>query len=253
MLILVTRAFDEAQRTAARLTVQGHETVVSPVIEIVPTGASWPEGLVNGVIATSARAFELFSAPPDWPLPEARRLMPLLLVGARTEGAARERGFGGPAVMAPCAAELGAKIEGSFSAPCRFVYLAGRDRRPDLENKLAELGHIAEVVEVYAAQPAESLTREAVQLAEAGKIAAVLHYSRRSAEIYLRLAEEAGLDVSRVSHVCISASAAAPLLSAGINEVLVAKAPNEEAMFGIISALAGLQETPLGQSQNLSS
>jgi len=253
MLILVTRAFDEAQRTAARLAARGHETVVSPVIEIVPTGAIWPAGLVDAVIATSARAFELFSGPPDWPLPEARRLMPLLLVGARTEGAARERGFGGPALTAPCAAELGAKIELCFSAPCRFVYLAGRERRPDLENKLAELGHTAEVVEVYAAQPAEFLTREAVLLSETGKIAAVLHYSRRSAEIYLRLAQEAGLDVSRVNHVCISSSAAAPLLSAGINEVLVAKTPNEEAMFGIANALAGLPETPLAQSHNFDS
>jgi hypothetical protein len=51
--------------------------------------------------------------------------------------------------------------------------------------------------------------------------------------------------------VCISPSAAAPLLEAEINEVLVAKAPNEEAMLGIVNALAGLPETPLGQSYDL--
>jgi uroporphyrinogen-III synthase len=248
MLVLVTRAFDEAQRTAARLASHGHESVVSPVIEMVPTGAVWPAGIAGGVIATSARAFELFSAPPDWPLPEARRLIPLFLVGGRTRDAARERGFGGPALTASNAAELGAKIELRFSAPGRFVYLAGRDRNPELENKLAKLGHIIALVEVYAAQPAESLTREAALLSGAGKISAVLHFSRRSAEIYLRLARSAGLDCARVTHVCISPSAAAPLLEAGINEVLVAKAPNEEAMLGIVNALAGLPDTPLGQS-----
>jgi uroporphyrinogen-III synthase len=251
MIVLVTRAADEAQRTAARLAGEGHEGIVSPVIEMVPTGAVWPAGIADGVIATSARAFELFSAPPDWPLPEARRLIPLLLVGGRTRDAARERGFGGPVLTAPNAAELGAKIELRFSAPCRFIYLAGRDRNPELENKLAELGHIIALVEVYAAQPAESLTKDADLLLEMDKIAAVLHYSRRSAEIYLRLARNAGLDCARVTHVCISPGAAAPLLEAGINEVLVAKAPNEEAMFGIVKALAGLPETPLGQSQNL--
>jgi len=248
MLILVTRAFDEAKRTAARLASHGHESVASPVIEMVPTGAIWPAGVADGVIATSARAFELFSAPLDWPLPEARRLMPLLLVGARTQDAARERGFDGPALTASCAAGLGENIALRFSTPSRFVYLAGRHRNHDLENKLAELAHAAEVVEVYAAQPAEALSRDAVLLSETGKIAVVLHYSRRSAEIYLRLAQGAGLDVSRLSHVCISPTAAAPLLDTGINEVLVAKAPNEEAMFGIVNALAGLPQTPLGQS-----
>jgi uroporphyrinogen-III synthase len=253
MLVLLTRALDESRRTAAHLARQGHEAVLSPVIETVPTGAVWPAGVIDRVIATSARAFELFSSTPDWPLPEACRLIPLLLVGQRTWDAARERGFGGPALIAPDAKTLAAKIEVCFSPGQRLVYLAGRDRSTDLENKLAELGHTVELVEVYAAQPADSLTEEALALSRTGKIGAVLHYSRRSTEIYLSLARNAGLDLSWVNHVCISQNAAAPLLAAVIHEVLVAKAPNEEAMFAIVNALAGLPETPLGQSKKLDS
>ncbi len=77
MLVLVTRALDEGMRTAAALAARGHNAILSPVLEMVPTGAEWPAGVVDGALATSAQAFEFFSASPDWPAPEARRLMPL--------------------------------------------------------------------------------------------------------------------------------------------------------------------------------
>jgi uroporphyrinogen-III synthase len=247
MLVLLTRALDESNRTAARLACEGHNAVLSPVLDMMPTGASWPAGVIDGVIATSARAFELLSAAPDWPLPEARRLLPLLLVGERTREAARERGFDGPPLIAPDGKTLAREIASRFATPCRFVYLAGRDRKPDLEDSLAETGHAVEPIQVYAAQPAESLTEAALAFARTGEIGVVLHYSRRSTDVFLGLARNAGLDLSRINHVCISHDAAAPLLAAGIHEVLIAKTPDEPAMFAIVNALAALPKTPLGQ------
>jgi uroporphyrinogen-III synthase len=247
MLVLLTRALDESNRTAARLAREGHDTVLSPVFDMVPTGAIWPAGVIDGVIATSARAFELLSATPDWPLPEARHLLPLLLVGERTREAARERGFDGPPLIGPDAKTLAREIATRFATPCRFVYLAGRDRKPDLEDSLAEIGHAIEPIQVYAAQPAESLSEAALALARKGEIDVVSHYSRRSTDVFLGLARSAGLDLSRINHVCISHDAAAPLLAAGIHEVLIAKTPDEQAMFAIINALAALPKTPLGQ------
>ena len=129
------------------------------------------------------------------------------------------------------------------------MYLAARDRKPDLEDILAEARHSIELVEVYAAQPAESLHDAALALAETGEIGAVLHYSRRSTDIFLRLARNAGLDLSRVNHVCVSHDAAAPLLAAGIHEVLIAKTPDEQGIFAIVNALAGLPKLPLGQDE----
>lgn len=247
MLVLLTRALDRSNRTAARLACEGHDAVLSPVLDMVPTGAIWPAGVIDGVIATSARAFELFSAEPEWPLPEARRLLPLLLVGERTREAARERSFYGPAIIGKDAETLSRAITARFAAPCRFVYLAGRDRKLDLEDSLAAMGHDVEPIEVYAAQPAESLTEEALALARSGEIGVVLHYSRRSADIFQGLARNAGFDLSKTNHVCISRDAAAPLLAAGIHEVLIAKTPDEQAMFAIVNALAALPIAPLGQ------
>jgi uroporphyrinogen-III synthase len=249
MLVLLTRAIDQAKRTAARLENQGHQAMFSPIVDMVPTGALWPAGVVDGVIATSARAFELFSDTPEWPAPEARRLMPLFLVGERTREAAKERGFEGPARVAPNAKALCVEIYGETAGPGRLIYLAGRDRKSDLEDYFTERGYLLELIEVYAALPAEALNDTAVASLAAGEIGAVLHYSRHSTDIFLGLARRAGLDLSRVNHVCISSDAAAPLMAAGIHEVLIAKTPDERAMFAIVNALAGLPEPPLGPGE----
>ena len=140
---------------------------------------------------------------------------------------------------------LAFEIHTQFQIPGRLVYLAGRDRKLDLEESLAGAGYRVEPVEVYAAQPAEFLSDAALSLVETGKIGAGLHYSRRSTEIYLGLARKAGLDLSRVNHVCISHDAAAPLLDADIHGVLIAKTPDEPAMFAIVNGLAGLPDVPL--------
>lgn len=240
MLVLLTRAADEATRSATKLEASGHAALLSPVLEMVPTGAQWPSGVIDAVLATSAQAFELFSETPNWPLPEARRLMPLFLVGERTHEAALERGFEGPASIAPDAKALGAEVAASLRPAAQLVYLAGRDRKPDLEQVLAAAGHRVELVEVYAAQAADALSERAIVALQSGEVGAVLHYSRRSTEIFLALARSAGLDIRNHTHVAISQDAAVPLWDGRCTEVHVAEKPNEQAMIAALNALASL-------------
>ncbi len=106
MLVLVTRALDEAMRTAASLAALGHTAILSPVLEIVPTGAEWPAGVVDGVLATSARGFEFFSAsaglarprsaPPDAALRGRRTHAGEPPANAASRGAPRWRMTRGP-------------------------------------------------------------------------------------------------------------------------------------------------------------
>lgn len=240
MQVLLTRAADEGARSAMKLEASGHSAVLSPVLEMVPTGATWPPGVVDAALATSAQAFELFSDAPDWPLPEARRLIPLHLVGERTLEAALERGFEGPAQIEPDAKALAAKLASALPSGARLVYMAGRDRKPDLERSLAAAGHRIEIVEVYTAQAAEELSRAAIAAVRSGEIGAVLHYSRRSAEIFLDLSRKADLEVRDLTHVAISQDSAQPLWEARCSEVHVAEKPNEQAMIAAVNALAGL-------------
>lgn len=251
MLVLLTRALDEAMRTAAKLFAVGHHAILSPVLEMTPTGASWPPGAVDGIIATSTQAFELLSDGEGALSPEARRLVPVYVVGERTEAAARERGFLGRIVVEQDARDLAANLVAALaqSPPARFVYLAGRDRKPDLEAALRAAGHEVAAVEVYVAQAAEELDEEAAALLEADRIGAALHYSRRSVEIFLKLAAQAEIDVSGAHHVAISPDAAAPLEAAGLPHVHVAAAPREQAMLDLLVTLAPRESVSGGRSR----
>ncbi|MGC1556744.1 MAG: uroporphyrinogen-III synthase [Methylovirgula sp.] len=231
MFVLLTRPLDEAMHTAENLAALGHTAVLSPVIDIVPTGASWPHGVIDAVVATSARAFQCFDIAPDWPPAEARRLYPLFVVGARTAEAARARGFEGVPRITLDAKALCSVILERFEPGAHLVYLAGRDRKSDLETYCRKAGVTLDAVETYAAQSAPHLSDEAVRLADEGVIGAVLHFSRRSAEIFLRLAAEARFDPAPLIHVVISADVAEPL--AALPKVVIVQEPTEDAILAL--------------------
>jgi uroporphyrinogen-III synthase len=231
MFVLLTRPLDEAERTAEKLREMGHTPVLSPVIEIVPTGAIWPHGVIDAVIATSARAFQCADPAPDWPLPEARRLYPLFVVGAKTAEAAHARGFEGPQRVTLDAKALCSVLREKLEPLARVLFLAGRDRKSEIEACSAEMDLMLEVVETYAAEPAPRLSPRAVQLAAEGAIGAMLHFSRRSAEIFLKLAAEADFDPTPLIHVAISEDVAEPL--SALPKVVVAEEPNEEAILAL--------------------
>ncbi len=231
MRILVTRAAEDAARTAEALAAAGHEAVLAPVIEIVGMGADWPDGLVDAVLATSAHAFAMLESGPS---PEAMRLMPLFLVGERTAEMARERGFDGATTIAANAAELLARFGASAEAPRHLLYLAGRDRKPDIETALEVAGQHLQVRETYEAHAISELPPKVSARISAQKIDAVLHYSRRSATLFGNMASAAGLDISKLRHLCLSEDVAAALRQRGLPLVEVADAPNESALLACI-------------------
>jgi uroporphyrinogen-III synthase len=238
MRILVTRGRDDAQRTADKLTNSGHQIVLSPVIEMCPTGVAWPQGLTDAVVATSAAAFDLAEFPADFPLPEARRLMRLFVVGSRTLEAARRHGFTGETVVATDAKELATKLTTLLKPPLRLVYLAGHDRKADLETACSDAGLTIVPIETYEARAATQLSDEALDAFHHEAIDAVLHYSRRSAEIFLSLAASAEINLAAVQHVAISADAAEPLHDAAYPRVAIAAEPKEVAILALLSELS---------------
>jgi uroporphyrinogen-III synthase len=237
MRVLVTRGSSAAASTAEQLASMGHEAIVSPVLEIVMLDASWPDGVIDAVMATSARAFQFLKLVPERPPPEARRLLPLFLVGERTAAAARRSGFQGPALLALDAKDLVRQIRERPAQPKRTLYLAGRNRKSDLEDDLAEAGLAVETLETYEARAAEGLSQEVIDAQGSRKIDAVLHYSRRSAAIFIDLAASAGLDLSSLLHIAISDDAAAPLRAAGLPHIAIAAEPKERAMLVLLDAL----------------
>lgn len=227
MRLLLTRAAEDAARTRARLEARGHRVVLGPVLHYAGTGASLPGEPPDALVATSARAFAHAAAPP-WDVAS----LPLFLVGRQTRAAAREAGFQGPATIAATAGVLVAKLRPE--PPQRLLYLAGVERKAELEAALAAGPHRLAVVETYAAQAAPALAPDALAALREGEIDAVLHFSRRSAAIFRQLGEAAGLDLRRLAHLCLSADVAAVL--AGLPDLRVAAVPEESALLALAEA-----------------
>ncbi|MGJ0427353.1 uroporphyrinogen-III synthase [Methylocystis sp.] len=227
--VLVLRAAEDAARTAGKLHALECVAVISPVLEFVATDAIIPCGEYDAVIVTSAKGVEF--AGDARPL----RAAPLHAVGEKTAEAARARGFQ-PDIVAGNAEAIVPLLLERYQRPADFLYLAARDRQNVLEAGLRAAGHEVQTVEVYEARAAQSLTAEALAAIAARRVTAALHYSRRSAEIFLQLAQAAGVaDALRdMTHVALSEHVAAPLRRLGL-ETLVAAKPDEEHLLSLLS------------------
>ncbi|MGJ0505499.1 MAG: uroporphyrinogen-III synthase [Methylocystis sp.] len=229
--VLVLRAAEDAARTAEKLRALDCAAVISPVLEIAATGAVIPcDGRYDAVIVTSAKGVESAG--------DARALSgsPLHAVGEKTAEAARALGFDPDIVAGNAEAILPLLLE-RYQRAARFVYLAGRDRQPILEAGLRGAGHEVHTVEVYEARAARAPTAEAVSDIAARRVIAALHYSRRSAEIFLELARDAGIvDALRdMQHLALSEHVAAPLRKLGFDTLVAAK-PDEKHLLSLLSS-----------------
>ena len=136
-----------------------------------------------------------------------------------------------PDLLADDASALPPLIRARYETPARFLYLAGRDRQTDLETDLRAAGHDVTVVETYEARAATALAPAALDALAKGEIAAALHYSKRSAEIFVKLARDAGLTkaLGEIDHLALSREAASPLPRARI-----AERPDEEHLLRLL-------------------
>lgn len=228
MRVLVTRPERGALATAARLRSRGHQPVIAPVIEIIASGVALPDGTFDAVIVTSAQAIDALSPEIAGDLLD----IPLLAVGTRTVAAAKSKGFLNIAAPATDAAELVASLREAGKLFRNVLYLAGRDRKPLIERSFDALGLSCSVVEVYEARPLAALPDAARLALQAGEADAVLHFSRRSAEIFLRLAIQTGLleALRAPRHICLSPDVAQPLLAYALTAEIAAR-PDAEALF----------------------
>ncbi|MDB5508464.1 MAG: hypothetical protein JWL93_933 [Hyphomicrobiales bacterium] len=231
MRLLLTRPLRDSQRSAARLRALGHEVLVAPVLNIVPTRETCPEQPADAVLATSSHAFDDADR-----LPFALHDLPLHIVGERTGYAAVTAGFRTPETVAPDAEALVRALSATIPSGTRYLYLAGRDRSPRLETALIASGNAVVPWVIYEAAPVETLDAAALDALAALRIDAVLHFSPRSAALFVDLATKAGRlpQAMAALQVAISPRAAEPLL-AHASRVRIAATPDLD---GMIATLA---------------
>jgi uroporphyrinogen-III synthase len=228
MRILLTRARTDAERTAARLAALGHSANISPVFEIVATEAAVPSDGFDAIVATSAHAF-------TGDLRSVGRSR-LYAVGERTREAAERAGWSGPIHVGGTAQAVVALLHADLRQGQRFLYLAGRDRKPEIETAAKETGLEIQIVETYAAREIRDVGTEAGRALRTGEVDAVLHYSRRSADLFIAMVERAELwpQAARLRHYALSNDVAAPLIAAGA-QTLVAAKPHEDDLLALLA------------------
>jgi uroporphyrinogen-III synthase len=227
--VWVARPLPAGARTAARVTALGHRPLLAPVLDLAPSGAPAPEGPFDALVLTSASAVPALTASPFGALPA-------YCVGARTADAARAAGLEAVHEAGGDALALVDLIGRSLPRGARLLHAAGRERKDEPGDTLAARGYRLTVWVAYAAQALSALPEPVAEALGHDGLDAALHYSRRSAATALGLARAAGREAafSRVTHHCLSADVAVPLVAAGILSHVVATRPDEEAL------LAGL-------------
>lgn len=236
MRVLVLRPEAEAHRTAARLAARGHEAVVAPVLSIRAWHEPAPEGAFDVLVLTSANALIALAE-----MPAAVRRLPVLAVGERTGEVARAAGFADVLCAEGDRISLAVLARRVLPTGARLLLALGREHKDDTIPLLAAAGLIPVPWITYAADAVPALPAAAVEALAAGRIDAVLHYSRRSATIGLALAEAAGVAPALLAglQVCLSEDVAAPLRAAGAARIAVARQPDEAALLAALDGAAG--------------
>jgi uroporphyrinogen-III synthase len=201
-------------------------------MEIVP--AKWPDRDYAGVVLTSANAARAIQAHS---LLGKLIALPAFTVGVHTSEAARMIGFSDVQSANGDKENLGKLLGTRFGRnDPPILYLAGEDRAGDLE--LARAGVNVVTAVVYRMVKTQSLPAQVISALAQRRIDGILHFSRRSAEVYIQCAGAAGIAdrALKPSHYCLSNQVAEPLAAAGAVGIEIAPQPNERALIELLNS-----------------
>jgi len=230
--MLVTRPEPDASETAARLGAIGIEGLACPLLVHQTLTPSLPEP--TGFAAIAVTSTNALRALRERGMLERYLNLPLYAVGGRTASAAKALGFtsvthaeGGFVALAELLAHT--PLKGPI------FYPAARELAGDLAKSLAPFGRMVITAEVYAMNPIDTLPLTAAGGFAQGSIGAVLLYSKRTAETFVRLADEHvdKLERRQLGMLCLSEAVAEPLFDAHFVRVSLAEQPSEQAMMGL--------------------
>ena len=232
--VLVTRPEPGASATAQALRSAGFDPVVLPLTGIGPLPV--PEtGLpaVDAIALTSANAVR--HAPAS--LLATIRAIPVHAVGATSAQAAREAGFANVAAGRVDAAGLASAMSQTLAPGSTVLYLCGKVRKPEFEQRLRSRGIRVIPIETYDTVPAEVTDGEVDKL-DSGRLFAALVHSAEAAKALAALAARPAVarsfETTRL--VAISRRAAVPAEAVFAGRIVVAQEPTEAAMIEALAA-----------------
>ncbi len=237
---LVTRPREEAEALAAALAAHGVAALIEPLMEVHFHAAAPDLAGVQAILCTSANGVRAFARA------SGERRLPLLAVGDATAARAQAEGFAAIASAGGDAADL-ARLAAARLDPRngRLVHVCGSAVAGDLAGDLRARGFAIERAILYAARPVAALSPAAVEAIGSGMIDFALFFSPRTAAIFVRLANGAGVGrcCAGIVALSISAAADAPLAALPWRERRIAAQPDQPALLEALGCL--LAEEPV--------
>ena len=235
MRLLVTRPEPDNARTAAELRSRGHEAMLAPLLRVEPViDADLGSGPWAAVLITSANAARAIASHRRHAELAA---LPILAVGQASAAAARSVGFTDVASADGDGGDLARFAATRFAGEAKpLLYISGEERARDLGAELAGSGLQVATAVVYRTLKTAAFPQPILAALTAGAIDGVLHFSRRSVEVYLDCARGAAGPALLPVHYCLSARAAEPLQAAGAARIRVAARPDEAGLLALVTS-----------------
>ena len=244
--VILTRPSALAPKNAAYLEALGYCVVLLPVMQILLTGYVPIKTSEQAVLATSAQAFIA-------PLAKDFLRLPCFVIGSQTGKAASIAGFTKVFIAPSSNAEaLLGLLDQKMPNIKHVAYFTSKIRKPVLEQRLITKGLRVSVSEVYQSQAVERWPDDAVQALKDALMGthsqqhrlACLHYSRRSAALFLSLCAHHDLGDAllervrtQMRHICLSQDVAIPLQDCQASHVFIAKTTQDADMIATLQAV----------------
>ncbi len=238
MHVLVTRPIDDAQDLAAALAARGHQALIAPMLTIAPDeGVEGPLDLagVQALLFTSANGARVFAG-----LSEARDL-PVFTVGDASAGAARDAGFARVESAGGDVADLARLVAERLDPKGGALYHAAASKvAGDLKGLLEAESFSVRRDVLYDATLASGLTKELRAAITAGSLDVATFFSPRSAETFVSLVQDAGLDgaCTRTVALALSEAVADKLRALSWAGIEVAAQPNQDTLLALLDRIA---------------
>lgn len=235
MRLLMTRPEPDASLSAERLRALGHTVIVSPVLEIIFSHEAllWCSG-VDFVVTSRNGMRALVDLGDDAMRSDAA----IFTVGDATAALAKEAGFLRVFSASGAVDDLVRLIEAEN--PARLLYICGRERKGNLEEKLRACGISVDLAERYHANFASQFSAQAISAFEDQSIDGVVFYSTRSAEAFNHLMKQQLISYStkQMTYFCLAKAALCVFDSDVRMSAIVAGRPDEQSLFDAIAAYA---------------
>src|SRR5216684_7061239 len=225
---LVTRPLGEAESLAEALAARGIDAIIEPLLEIHYRSEPAPDLTgVQAVLCTSANGVRALARLTG------ERAVPLFAVGEASAARARAEGFARVESAGGSLADLiGLARDRLRPNEGRLLHVAGSALAGDLASALRAEGFAVDRAVLYEARPAAGLGAACVRALNAGIVDFALFFSPRTALIFVRLAERAGIAeaIGAVSAISISAAADAALEPLRFRERHIAERPDQHSL-----------------------